>query len=120
MAPALHPVLGSRMFLKSDSHLKELLGKVLTSPVLLAAPLASAVCQARPGWMPGLLGVLSSHWKAPAFLLLLFVVVVTTLYRPGWPKTQGNSPVSAFYMLWGCRHAPPYPAGILIHFFFFF
>lgn len=48
VAPALYPVLGVGIVLRSDSRLPELLRKSLTRPALPAA-LVAALCQARQG-----------------------------------------------------------------------
>lgn len=86
VAPALHPVLGAGIVLRSDSRLPELLRKSLTRPALPAA-------FSSPG-KAGLLGALSSYWKAPAFPDYFFVLRWHSVSQTGF-KLQNSSPVSA-------------------------
>lgn len=89
VTPALHPVLGVGIVLRSDSCLPELLRKSLTRPALPAA-LASALCQARQGFRERCL----LTGKPLLFLIFLFCFEVA-LCRPGWLQTPDSSPVSA-------------------------
>lgn len=76
MAPALHPVLGSRMFLKSDSHLKELLGKTLTSPVLPAALLAVCCLPGEAGMDARAAGSAVFSLESPCFSIIIILLLL--------------------------------------------
>lgn len=73
----------------------------LTSPGLPAA-LASCYLSGEAGTDARAAGSAVFSLEGPCFYLIIIIVVVIiiiiekTLYGPGWPKTQGNSPVSAF------------------------
>lgn len=75
MAPGLHLVLGPRMFLKSDSHLRELLGKALTSPVLPAALLADGCLPGEAGTDARAAGSAAFSLESPCLPIIIIIII---------------------------------------------
>lgn len=74
MAPALR--LGSRMFLKSDSHLRELPGKTLTSPALPAAILAKCYLPDEAGTDARAAGSASFSSESPCVIIITIIIYI--------------------------------------------